>query len=429
MKTQTILSISLLGLWVLPFLALAEPAAPVTIALTLEKAEALALAQSPSLSAATDRAKAADRRVLPTYLPNDPMLMVDRSGQTGSPLDWGGANTEMWMVEEQFRFPGKSLVEAGKMRAEARSAEAMADNARRTALLQAREAFWDFYFRTRVADILFETEAQWKNLSALFKDRDLTGQGTTVKAVKLQVDLLRAGNERLNAAKALRVSESNLDHLFNAPSGRRYVLGEPPIARPPAETGSVAVEEAVKRNPEVASAVAMDDAARAAKHLAALEHLPDFVVRAYGERVPGASGFSDYGLRVGVSVPLFFPFKQTQEAREASATADAAKAELADARGVASHDAAEASVEAETAWELLKNYQDADMPKRLKRAWEAALVAYRNEQISASELVENYNMYLETLSELHRARADYGKALARLDFATGNVSTKEGSHE
>jgi outer membrane protein TolC len=69
------------------------------------------------------------------------------------------------------------------------------------------------------------------------------------------------------------------------------------------------------------------------------------------------------------------------------------------------------------------------MPKRLKRAWEAALVAYRNEQMSASDLIENYNMYLETLSEMHRARADYGKALARVDYVLGNVSTKEGSHE
>jgi outer membrane protein TolC len=305
----------------------------------------------------------------------------------------------------------------------------MADNARRTALLQAREAYWDFYYRTRVADILSETEAQWKHLSSLFKDRDLTGQGTTVKAVKLQVDLLRASNERLNASKALLVSEKNLDHLFNASSGLRYVLGEPPVARPPTESGETMVEKALKQSPEVASAVAMDDAARAAKHLAVMEHLPDFIVRAYGNREPGQSGFYDYGLRVGVTVPLFFPFKQTQGAREASALAEAAKAELADARGIASHDASEAFVEAETAWELLKNYQDADMPKRLKRAWEAALVAYRNEQMSASDLIENYNMYLETLSEMHRARADYGKALARVDYVLGNVSTKEGSHE
>jgi outer membrane protein TolC len=305
----------------------------------------------------------------------------------------------------------------------------MADNARRNALLQAREAYWDFYYRTRVADILSETEAEWNNLSALFKDRDLTGQGTTVKAVKLQVDLLRARNERLNASKALLVSEGNLDHLFDMPTGARYVLGEPPAAQPPTEAAEAVVEKALTQNPEVASAVAMDDAARAAKHLAKMEYLPDFVVRAYGERMPGMSGFSDYGLRVGVTVPLFFPFKQTQAVREASATAAAAKAELADARGLAAHDAADAAVEVETAWSLLKNYQDTDLAKRLRRAWEAARVAYRAEQMSASDLVENYNMYLETLTELHRARADYGKALARLDYVVGSVSAKGGSHE
>jgi cobalt-zinc-cadmium efflux system outer membrane protein len=430
MKTK-ISTIALIGLSLWPcavaFSATVESSTPVT--LTLERAEALALAQSPSLMAATERAKAAGRRVLPNYLPNDPMLMVERSGQTGSPLDWGGATMEMWMAEEQFRFPGKSLVEASKMRAEARKATADSDNTRRNALLQAREAYWDFYYRSRVGNILSETDAQWRKLNALFKDRDLTGQGNTVKAVKLQVDLVRAANERLGAAKALRVSEANLSHLFNAAPETHYVLGEPPGPQPPDVTQDQAVERTLAGNPEVASAVAMVESAKASKRLAALEHLPDFSVRAYGSRMVGASGFSDYGMRVGISVPLFFPFKQTQASREASAMAAAAKADLADMRGAATHDVAEAYVEATTAWELFKSYQDADLSARLKRAWGAAQVAYRNEQMSASDLIENYNMYLETLSELHRARADYGKALARLDYTMGNIVVKGERHE
>jgi outer membrane protein TolC len=423
--------ILMLAFWMagFPLLVQSEPAAPATVVLTLEKAEAFALGESPAVSAAREREKAARRRVLPAYLPNDPMVMVERSGEPNGPFNWNGATMEMLMAEEQIRFPGKSLVEASRLRAEARKASSDSDNSRRNILLQAREGYWDFYYRARVAAILNETESQWKTLSVLFKSRDLTGQWASVKAVRTQVDLARALNERLTASKALRVSQANLDHLFNASAGAQYVLGDPP----PAGSLTVTREEAIRRalggNPEISSAVAMNDAAKAMKRSAVLEHLPDFTVRAYGNREVGSSGFSDYGMRVGMTLPIFFPFKQTQASREASALSAASAADLTDAKGLVAHEVEEAYVEAESSWELLKSYEDANLAAQLKRAWEASRVAYRNEQMPASELIESYNMYLETLSEIYRARADYGKALAQLEFAMGTVADKGENHE
>lgn len=423
--------ILMLAFWTagFPLPVQSETAAPATVVLTLEKAEALALGESPAVSAAREREKAAHRRVLPAYLPNDPAVMVERSGEPNGPFNWNGATMEMLMAEEQIRFPGKSLVEASRLRAEARKASSDSDNTRRNILLQAREGYWDFYYRSKVAAILNETETQWKTLSVLFKSRDLTGQWASVKAVRTQVDLARALNERSTASKALRVSQANLDHLFNASAGAQYVLGDPPPAGPLTVTREEAVRRALGGNPEISSAVAMNDAAKAMKRSAVLEHLPDFTVRAYGNREVGSSGFSDYGMRVGVTLPIFFPFKQTQAAREASALSAASSADLTDAKGLVAHEVEEAYVEAESSWELLKSYEDANLAAQLKRAWEVSRVAYRNEQMPASELIESYNMYLETLSEIYRARADYGKALAQLDFAMGIVADKGGSHE
>lgn len=401
-----------------------DASAPVT--LTLEKAEALALAGNPSLLSARDRSEAAGKRVLPAYLPNDPMLMVERTGQTRSPLDWGGADMEMWMAEEQVRFPGKSLAEGGIRGAEARKAEAESRDARRMALRAAREAYWDFYLRAKTAGLLAANEDRWKRLGAAFKDRDLSGQGRSLKSVRMRMELLKAANERRGAQRALEISRAELSRVLGADPSTRWVLGEAsPLAAPP-DLGDAARGAAVERNPSLSSAKASLEAAKGAQRLAALEHLPDFVVRAYGERVQGASGFSDYGMRVGVSVPLFFPFRQTREAQAAAREASAAEAEFSDAKGRAATSLAEALAEAATAWDLLRDYEEAGFPKALPKAWEDSFVAYRNEQLSPTEAAEDLNLYLETSVEYERARADYGKALARLDYELGDFAPQGG---
>src|SRR5690242_13603261 len=117
--------------------------AATTVALTLQKAEELALAGNPHIHAADDRAKAAGKQVLPSLFPDDPMVMVD----TTNP------GMEMWMVEEKLGFPGKGIAKADVNGAEAKRMEAEAEGTRRSIVLQARQAYWEFYYRGKVDEI------------------------------------------------------------------------------------------------------------------------------------------------------------------------------------------------------------------------------------------------------------------------------------
>jgi outer membrane protein, heavy metal efflux system len=384
---------------------------PATIQLTLQKAEELALAGNPEIQAADKRSQAAGKQVLPSYFPDDPTLMVD----TTNP------GMEMWMVGEKFGFPGKGGAKAGLNSAEAKKMQAMGDETRRAVVLQARRAFWEFYYRQKVDEILQEAQARWKNLSQTLQSKELSGQWLSIKAIRAQMEAAKAVNEFIANSRALRVSQYNLNHLFSLPSQTAYAMPQEPALPPLGIKEGDAARKALTNNPEIAAYQRAVEVREAGQLMANLDYLPDFDVWLSGVRNPNSGGFSDYGFRVGLSIPLFFPAKQAQAVGAASDELSAAKFDLKGKQDEAVHMAEDAYVNADSAWRILKLYEEGGLLKQIRKAWTSTQLVYRNEEMSLSEFVETYGTYLETLTNYYRAQADYGKALAELQYQIGDV--------
>lgn len=389
--------------------------APTTINLTLQKAEELALAGNPHIHAADDRAKAADKQVLPSLFPDDPMVMVD----TTNP------GMQMWMVEEKLGFPGKGIAKADMNGAEAKKMRAMALETRRSIVLQAKQAYWNFYYRQRVDSILQEVQMKWKSLAPILQAKELSGQWLSVKAVRMQMETAKAINEMVANSRALRVSQFNLNHLFSLPHFTIYHLAEEMVLPPFAGKEEDLVRDALRQNSEIATYRRAIEANDAKQHMASLDYLPDFDLWLSGVRDPSNGSFSDYGFRLGVSVPLFFPAKQVQASGAASDELSAAKYDLQGKQNEVIHMTEEAFVNAESAWRILRLYEEGGLLKQVQRAWQSSQTAYRNEEMSLTDYVETYKTYVETITNYYQAKADYGKALAELDYQTGNSTGKE----
>jgi outer membrane protein TolC len=187
--------------------------APTTIELTLPKAEEMALEGNPHILAADKRVDAASKQSLHTLAPADPMFMVDDSQP----------NMNMWLVQEDLGFPGQGLAQLDVNNAETGRQKAMASDTRRTILLQTQEAFWEFYYRQRVFDLLNDAQKEWKSLSQTLKSRELTGQWLSVKAVRAQMEIANATNDLFTSSQALEVSRANFNHLFSFPHETVYV--------------------------------------------------------------------------------------------------------------------------------------------------------------------------------------------------------------
>jgi outer membrane protein TolC len=393
--------------------------APTTIELTLPIAEEMALKGNPHIHAADKRVDAAGRQSLQTLAPADPTFMIDDTF----------ANTNMWQVEENLGFPGKSFAQVDVDNAETGKQQAMARDTRREILLQTRQTFWDFYYRQKVYEVLDESQKQWKSLSELLKSRELTGQWLTLKTVRAQMEIANATNDLFTSSQALEVSKVNFNHLFSLPHETVYVLKEIPTLPPLVGTVQDFIQTAIAHNPMVEAAQRELDMTGAEAHVAVLSHLPDFTVALSGTRNPDDTGFSYYGFRVGVSVPLFFPIKQTQATDQANDQVEASKYELTGAKDETTHMVEESYVSAQSAWRLWKLYEEGGLLKQTQRAWKATQAAYRNEQMPLSDFVDNYNIYIDTLKSYYKAQADYGKALADLDYQIGNLPVPRNEKE
>jgi len=383
--------------------------APSTVELTLQKAEELALAGNPHIHAADDRARAADKEVLPAFFPDDPMVMID----TTNP------GMQMWMVEEKMGFPGKGAAKADVKGAEARGMKAEALSTRRSIVLQAQQAYWEFYYRGKVDVILQEAQSRWKNLSQVLQSKELSGQWLSVKAVRLQMETAKALNELITNSRALKVSQFNLNHLFSLPHFTAYHLGGEPSLPPFSGNEEELVPKALGKNSEITTARMAIEAREARQNMATLDYLPDLDVWLSGVRDPNSGSFSNYGFRLGVSVPLFFPVKQAQESGATSDELSAAKYDLQGKQNEVIHMVEDAYVNADSAWRILKLYEEGGLVKQTQRAWASTQTAYHNEEMSLPDYVETYNTYVETLTNYYRAQADYGKALAELEYQAG----------
>ncbi len=387
-----------------------------TISLTLSKAEELALSGNPHIKAADDRAQASGDRVLPALFPDDPMFEIDNTVP----------GMDQWMIEEKLGFPGKGIAQADVNGAEAKKSQAEASVERRSIVLQARQAFWEFYYRQKVDGLLQEAEKNWKGLSQLMESKELSGQWLSVKTISMQMEMAKAVNELITNSRALKVSQFNLNHLFSLPHGTLYTIPDDVSVSPFTGKEEDYVQKALSHNSEIEVYQDAVQAQQASQSLADFDYLPDFDVWVSGVRRPDG-GFSDYGYRLGISLPIFFAAKQSPAAGAAAEEVSAARYDLKGKQNEVIHMVEDAFVNAESAWRLVRLYEEGGLLRQTQKAWASTQLAYRNEEIPLAEFVENYNIYLETFRSYYQSQADYGKALAELDYQTGEL--KGDSHE
>jgi outer membrane protein TolC len=333
---------------------------------------------------------------------------------------------DQWMIEEKLGFPGKGIAQADVYGAEAKESRAEASVERRTIVLQARQAFWEFYYRSKVDGLLQEAEKNWKGLSQLMESKALSGQWLSVKTIRMQMEMAQAVNELITNSRALKVSQFNLNHLFSLPHGTLYALPGGVSLSPFAGMEEDYVQKALLHNPEIEVYQDAIQSKEANQSLANLDYLPDFDVWVSGVRQADGS-FSDYGYRLGISLPIFFAAKQNPAAGAASDDLSAARYDLKGKQNEVIHMVEDAYVNAESAWRLLRLYEQGGLLKQTQKAWASTQLAYHNEEMPLAEFVENYNIYLETFRSYYQSQADYGKALAELDYQAGDL--KGDSHE
>lgn len=366
---------------------------------------------SPMIAAARASADAATARIGPATALPDPraeFAVMNRmlpSLSTMSPL----AMDQLTVTQMLPLATRRAATHAATQRAAAaaRRIDVQRAIARRDAALMLAD-WWQADTARAVMD---ETRTLLREGAAAAEAMYRAGQGRQTDVLTMQAELTRMTAEQVAMDGMRRSAAASLGAMLDAvldPDSLRVALPVLATAHPSDATAA-----------EVSAAAQRVEASRAEERVARQERWPELEVGVQLGQRPNTSERM-VGVMVGASLPIFAASRQQKMAEEAVAMRRMAEADARSAAAVARAGAAEATAAVERARALQRLYDGTLLPQ-LRAAFESANSAYRAANGNA-ESVLNALMAMNT-AKLARlaAQADETRALARLEYFTGQA--------
>ena len=386
---------------------LAVPSAPFALdGLDLATLLAEVRESNPALRAARERAGALSHRVSPARAWDDPFVAVGPDGITEA---GGGAELLRYQVSQSIPFPGKRGARGAAASERARSADADAETIARQLIVVATQIFYRALHTERALELNRELTGLVDEAAASGKARYRTGGASHHEWLLAKAELGVLASERVR----LESEATGLRAELNELRGR---LADEPLGALSADLGEAAEKDRLPSpadSPELRSLDSVVRAAEAERRAAALAPLPDLVLQGMLEDPRDAMEERMWGVMFGVSVPLFWPWKQRELLAASERDRDAA---LAEKQGLENRLAAEivrARTELETTRRTVELYERDVLPAT-EMALASARSGYAVGRVSLSDLIAvaraNRTQTLEHLA----ARIDVELARTRI---------------
>ncbi len=378
-----------------------------------------ALAKSPDLAAARARQSAAREMERPAAALADPavgpMLQIaDFPHYTIGTEDMSMAGVQL---SQPLPYPGKRRARAEVARAETAQREGETADLERRIAAAVRSLYARLYAIDQEQKALDAGRELADLLSATARARYASGgagQESLLKA-QLQVSRLEERMEDHHAERLAVVAELNrrLDRPGGSPIG---VVAELPAVTAPSIPSWE--ERAVAGSSRVRMARAAIATAERRVATARLDLKPDFTpAGTFATRGPRGPVLM---LSVGVELPFWRREKQEPLIRAAEAGLEAARQELRAAEAETRAEAARLASEWSRADRQIERYREGIVPQS-SATFAAARSAYLTGRGDFSNLVEDFNLWLEARVQLARREADRYSSWAGLEALTGGA--------
>lgn len=340
------------------------------------------------------------------------------------PQDWTAS------LNQKIPFPGK-LAQAGKVvEAEARVGHINLDRTVKAVMASVRESFYELLYIRKAKEVVEQNLRLLEHLRKVGETAYAQDRAALMDMVKAQSQLGQIRYDGILLEELELTEKTRLNGLLNrepdARIGRLVDEGFQPLVFSLKELYKLA--EANQE--EIRMTRALVGRAHARAELARYENLPDFNLGVFYSSIgepdvpvrPEHSGRDGLGVQVGITIPLWFEKNRGRLAR--------AQAEIRKAQAAKEVSITEIRTKVHNLFFRLRNsrrlielYRDDLLPQAV-RAMEIAETWYREGESSFSDFVETQSVYYNFQLSLAKARADYGKYLARLEQLVGQTITK-----
>lgn len=381
---------------------------------------AYAYQSSPVIKAARNEWRANIEKYRVTTSFDDPEVMVE--GMYMSEAERDPVNPEEWKISlvQPVPLPGK-LAKAGEVAsAEAHIARLRLDSAVRDTTLKIRESY---------QELLYLREA--KRLAAA--NRDLLDQlrkigetasssknrATLIDVMKAQAQTGQVGYEVLLLEESALTEQTRLNAILNRPPEAPIGALAEEVMQPLAYTIQEIYLLAEKNLEEIKIAYANVSKAQAMVDLTRYDTLPRF---SFGVSYGDLNQKQQVGVQAGLSLPLWHG-KNAGQMGAAQAEAEKMRAQWSVQVNEARALTQEVYFRLQNSERLVRLYRN-DLIPQANRALQTAETWYTQNQGSFSDYSETVATWYNFQLALARAKADFGKFLARLESMVGHSLTE-----
>jgi cobalt-zinc-cadmium efflux system outer membrane protein len=378
-----------------------------------------ALKNNREILMVTDKAAAAEHRIMPAQSLPDPMLTFGYQNTSLSTYNYNKDDNSYWIVSasQMFPYPGKRELKGDMAKADAEGQKAYLDALRLRVISRIKELYNDLFLAYKMIDILQEKIDLFTRVEDAALARYSTGMGPQQEVVMAQTEKYMI----LERQVMFRQKIQALEAMLNLTVGREPTapLGRP--KQPESTKSDITLDELTKRayeaSPEIRVKEKMIAAAEAKLGMAKKEYYPDVTINA-GVNQAGPDFMSMYMLTASVNVPLYFKTKQEPAVKEATASLSETKRDLEATKLMLAATLRDNYSMLTTADKLIDLYDNALIPKSAQD-YQLALSGYGTGKIEALTVITRLKAFLDVEILYWTQFVEREKALARITAITG----------
>lgn len=385
----------------------------VSVAESLTLAEFLSQVKqaNPTLEAARTRAVALQHRVGPVSTLDDPFVAV---GVDEVPFSGGGSSMIRYQLSQSIPFPGKLGARGDAAQGRADAATAASETTSRSLTVIATQAYYRTYFNHKTLVLNEESRRYIQDTIESTKARYKTGDASHHEWLLGKVELGVLTAEKLRLGREKKALYALLNELRNESPDAPIILGE--VSFDSVNKVESDSNKLLANQPELKASQKASESAQADESAAKLSYAPDFVFQgmAMQPRSMDMGQAANWGVMVGINLPIFFWRKQSEQVSAAQADREAADAEKRSLENRLNTEVVDAREQLKTARDIVALYKK-DVIPMTEIATRNARSGYAARRLPLTQLIDTLKVGRVQQLELVAAQIDVELATTRLE--------------
>jgi cobalt-zinc-cadmium efflux system outer membrane protein len=388
-----------------------------------------ALENNPRLEAAVRRTLAAEKTIPQAGALPDPQLTL---GLVNLPVNSFAFNQEpmtgkLVSLMQMFPFPGKLSLAEDMAESEAAAVKFQQDEVRNQIVRMVKQAYYDLFAIDRAEETVGKNKALMEQLVQAAETKYATGTGLQQDVLRAQVELSKLEDDLIMWQQKRVAAVARLNAILNRPADSPLEKTPEELNLPGAPPPSLSPAEVEGKRPLLLAWKERIGRSEAAVKLARRDYWPNFTLGAsYSQRDNLANGtvlHDFFSATISLNIPIFFKRKQSARVAEKELDREAVIAEYAGVR-------AEVLAEIESLRaELERNRKRVELYRggillQARQSLESAQAGYQVGKVDFLTLINNWMMVENYELQYFFGLADYEKALAGYELATGGEITE-----